>query len=243
MTDATEEKPKAPRSRATKTEDAPTKNIYQRMAAIASEVGVLEATKSDQGGVPFKFRGIDATVAHLTPLMNKYEVFAAPRVLSHVVTERPLNNGKLVKTTQLEVEFTFYGPEGDSVVAVTPGLADDFGDRSTAQAMSVAYRTALLQTFHIAAFGVEPEASGQAVINERDAAANAKIQNAANRQAPAAQAPATGQLIEAIKAAAAQKGMGPQDLNALGDRITGTTADVWFNDPAALDKILQEISK
>lgn len=247
QTETTEKPKRAPRSAASKTTEEPKLNIYQRIAAIATEVGVLEPTNNG-GGVPFKFRGIDATVAHLTPLFNKYQVFAAPKVLNHLVLERAAGN-RVVKTTQVEVEFTFYGPDGDSVVVVTPGLADDFGDRSTAQAMSVAYRTALLQTFHIAAFGVEPEVSGQEVINGRDAAMSAKVQAAAQASSGAAapqnqaQAKAQGELIEAIKTAAAAKNMGPQDLNELGNRITGQTPDVWFNDPASLDKILQEISK
>jgi len=41
---------------------------------------------------------------------------------------------------------TWYGPEGDQLSSVAAGEAFDSGDKATAKAHSVAFRTALLQT-------------------------------------------------------------------------------------------------
>ena len=47
-----------------------------------------------------------------------------------------------------------------SITATTGGLANDYADRSTAQAQSVAFRVALLQTFALPTHSPEPEQTG-----------------------------------------------------------------------------------
>src|SRR5690606_3994165 len=89
------------------------------------------------------------------------------------------------------VEYTFYAPDGSSVVVVTPGLADDFADRSTAQAMSVAYRVALLQLFHLPTHSKEPEETGEETMKQREGSGTAPkapkaVAAAQQRQAPTA---------------------------------------------------------
>ena len=46
----------------------------------------------------------------------------------------------------LTVRYDFYGPAGDSISATVAAESFDSGDKATAKAMSVAFRTALLQT-------------------------------------------------------------------------------------------------
>lgn len=236
-------------TRAKKAEE-PSLNIYQRINAISKEAGAL--APESKGGVPFAFRGIDGTVAHLTPFLHKYEVIAVPKVISSIITEREIlnpqtgtPNGKLVKTTQLEVEYTFFGPDGDSVVAVTAGLADDFGDRSTAQAMSVAFRLALLQTFHLPTHTKEPEESGQDVINEREnptassASKAPKAVAAAQKAAAGGAAPAGVSLVQLqgkAKALGQKLGKSTEELNKLGSEVG--TGD-WFNDAGAMTKLVK----
>lgn len=215
-------------------------NIYQRINAISQEAGAL--APESKNGVPFAFRGIDGTVAHLTPFMHKYGVFAAPRVLSHVVTEREAGN-RVVKTTQLEVEFTFYGPDGSSVTTVTGGLADDFGDRSTAQAASVAYRIALLQLFHLPTHTKEPEETGQEVINARDTGQTSAPRGPnAVEKAKAATAPAgagVSELQQKAKALGRKVGKTPAELNAKGAELSGGKEQAeWFNDPFIMEQIV-----
>lgn len=238
----------------TRAKAEPSLNIYQRINAISKAAGAL--APESKGGVPFAFRGIDGTVAHLTPFLHEYEVIAVPHVQSHLITERELinpqtgaPNGKLVKTTQLEVEYEFFGPDGDSVKVVTPGLADDFGDRSTAQAMSVAFRLALLQLFHLPTHTKEPEESGQAVIDAREGTGQAAapsgpkaVRGAQAKQAGAAPPANTGNLTQVqgkAKALGEKLEKTSDELNAMGLEI-GTEVGVsdWFHDLGAMTKLV-----
>lgn len=132
-------------------------NIYQILDRISNEAGAL--APEAKGGVPFAFRGIDGTVAHLSPLLRKYGVVVVPTVTQKAVSSAASGN-KVVTTTDLTTQFTFYAPDGTNVVATTAGLANDYADRSTAQAQSVAFRVALLQTFALPTHSPEPEQTG-----------------------------------------------------------------------------------
>lgn len=132
-------------------------NIYQIIDRISSEAGAL--APEAKGGVPFAFRGIDGTVAHLSPFLRKYGVVVVPTVIQKEVTSAPSGN-KVVTTTDLTTEFTFYAPDGTNLTATVAGLANDYSDRSSAQAQSVAFRVALLQTFALPTHSPEPEQTG-----------------------------------------------------------------------------------
>lgn len=149
-----------------KTEDKPT-SIGAIISRISEEAGALHKSRAAGGGVPFEFRGIDAVINHLAPHMDKYGVFSTSRVTHKETTPRPLfdregnPNGKAITQTDITVEYTFHAPDGSSVTTEVPGLAQDHADRSAAQAMSVAYRVALLQLFHLPTDSPEPEVSGE----------------------------------------------------------------------------------
>ena len=215
------------------TADASGMTIYQRINAISQEAGAL--APEAKGGVPFAFRGIDGTVAHLTPFLHKYGVFNTSKVVSVEVKSREIGS-RVVKTTEVVIEFEFFGPDGDSVTSIVPGLADDFGDRSTAQAMSVAYRIALLQLFHLPTHTREPEETGQAVM---DAAVGGGAQPPrATAPKPVAQAKAAppqagggiAQLQGQAKAIGQNLGLTPSELNDLGAEVSGISDPaVWYN--------------
>lgn len=166
------------------------KNIYQIISAISKEAGPLAAEKS--GGVPFAFRGINAVVDKLAPLLNKYEVITVPEVLEHKVTSNPSGN-KVVTTTEILAHYHFYAPDGTKVTATTAGLANDYADRSSAQAQSVAFRTALLQTFTLPSSDPEPEQTGV----EREAPS---AQSAAPAKPSVGQQKSVASMTEEIRA-------------------------------------------
>lgn len=227
-------------------------NIFQRIAAISREAGAL--APESKGGVPFAFRGVDGTVAHLTPFLNKYGVFLSPAGGSHVVTEREIVDkqgnptGRIVKTSQVEQSFDVYGPNGYGFTTSTYGLADDFADRSTAQAQSVAYRVALLQLFHLPTHTKDPEEAGEETQKQIAAATAGEATAAAPRgpkavetakAANAAPAPtAIGRLQAETKALGRKLGVESDELNALGKELSGgKEAEIWFNDPLIMEQI------
>lgn len=230
---------KKPRATAAKKVVEPELNIYQRINAISAEAGAL--APEAKGGVPFAFRGIDGTVAHLTPFLLKYGVFLSPVVQSHIVVPNAVGN-RTVKTTELEVKYKVYGPDGESdIEIVVPGLADDFADRSSAQAMSVAYRIALLQLFHLPTHSKEPEETGQLV---QDAATTAAprgpkaVEQA--KAAPAAPAGGITKLQAQAKALGKALGKGSEDLNALLAEHGDNEADP-FNSVSVLTKVVKAL--
>lgn len=225
-------------AKATTTRKAATadkRTVIERMLAVAEEVGVLEPTKS--GGVPFAFRGIDAVVASLSPFLKKHGVIVVPIETNHILTQREVGN-KVVTKAEVEVTYRFYGANGDHVDAKVPGQADDFADRSTAQAMSVAFRILLLQTFHIAAFGNE-EAHSEGVKNDREAAGQAAVDSARS------QAPKSNAGVEAVRDQI-MKVAGPKGFD--GDALNKMAADLslnenWFNDINALNSLLKAVQE
>jgi hypothetical protein len=56
------------------------------------------------------------------------------------------------------VKYTFVGPEGDTLTGSAPGEAMDSGDKATAKAMSVAFRTFLLQALSLPTNEPDPDA-------------------------------------------------------------------------------------
>lgn len=232
--------PKTGRTTAARAKE-PELNIFQRINAISQEAGAL--APESKGGVPFAFRGIDGTVAHLTPFLHKYGVFAAPKVLAATVTPREVGN-RVVKTTEVLVEYAFYGPDGSSVTTVAAGLADDFADRSTAQAMSVAYRIALLQLFHLPTHSKEPEETGEEVqkaiaSGQTATPSGSKAVNTAKAaSAPVAAGTEIKRLQQECKALGKNLGVSPDELNKLGTELSGgKTSDIWFNDTFVMEQL------
>lgn len=132
--------------------------IVQALTAVMRDVGaVAKRDRNPQGN--FNFRGIDAVTNAVYPALVEHGVVVAPRVLTYeygsVVVGR---NRTEMGHARLTVEFTFYGPDGDQLVAVCAGEAFDSGDKATAKAHSVAFRTALLQTLCLPTDDVDPDA-------------------------------------------------------------------------------------
>ena len=106
---------------------------------------VKKGDRNTQGN--FNFRGIDAVTNAVYPALVEHGVIVAPRVLDYQYGTVVVGHKRTeMSHARLTVEFTFYGPDDDQLVAVTAGEAFDSGDKATAKAHSVAFRTALLQT-------------------------------------------------------------------------------------------------
>jgi hypothetical protein len=227
-----------------KIEPEPPKNIYQLISLISAEAGALEPTTKQ--GVPFPFRGVDGVVNHLSPILRKHGVITVPEVLSAIVTPREVGQ-RVVKTTEVVTRFHFYAPDGTSVSATTAGLADDFADRSTAQAQSVAYRIALLQTFTLPTQSPEPEQTGQDVMENKGAKeAPRAVQNAQNGATTAQKTQADPKVEEwqttVREAWESAHGVGDIGYVQLGNKLNDTKDfKVWSSSIPKLQKLKEAI--
>jgi hypothetical protein len=119
--------------------------ITEALTAVMADVRAVGKSERNahQG---YQFRGIDAVVNAVGPAFRKHGVVCLPTVtkVEHEQTEVG-SKRTLTAVVRLQVLYTFVGPEGDSLTAEVAAEAMDSGDKATAKAMSVAYRTALLQ--------------------------------------------------------------------------------------------------
>lgn len=122
--------------------------IYSALAAVMSEIGVIEKgkTNSQQG---FKYRGVDDVMNALQPLLIKHKVFIVPEVLEQTREERTSTRGGTLIYSILKVKYTFYTDDGSFVSAIVIGEGMDSGDKASNKALSIAFKYACFQIFCI----------------------------------------------------------------------------------------------
>lgn len=133
--------------------------IQAALVAVMNDVNAVgKLEKNTHQG--FNFRGIDAVVNAVGPALRKHSVVVMPEVLDYTYGE--IEIGKDRKATghaKVKVAYTFYGPDGDSLTTTVVAESMDSGDKATAKAMSVAFRTALLQALCLPTTEPDPDAS------------------------------------------------------------------------------------
>lgn len=133
------------------------KKIHEALADVMEDVRAVR--KGDQNTHQrFMFRGVDAVVNAVGPKLRKHGVIVMPEVLEKSVDMAQTKNGAINYITKVTVKYTFTGPAGDQMVAVVPGEAMDMQDKGTAKAMSVAFRTCLLQALCLPTDDTDPDA-------------------------------------------------------------------------------------
>ena len=132
--------------------------IFGLIGQAMREIGAIgKDSKNAQQG--FMYRGIDAVMNALNPVMSKLGLFLCPEVLEQTREERQGRNGGTLLYSILKIKYTLYAPDGSSVSCVVLGEGMDSGDKASNKAMSVAYKYAAFQLFCIpTAEMVDPDA-------------------------------------------------------------------------------------
>lgn len=139
-----------------------TDTIHVLLAKVMADI--LPVGKKDRvesaNGPKYNFRGVDAVVNAVGPVLRLYGVVVVPELQSvsyqDVVTGKNRTPGRASMVT---VKYRFIGPAGDEVSAVVAAESIDSGDKATAKAMSVAWRTCLIQVFAIPTGDPDPDAA------------------------------------------------------------------------------------
>lgn len=133
-------------------------SVVEALSAVMGDVQAVGKTgRNTQQN--YSFRGIDDVVNAVGPALRKHSVVCLPRVLSKDYGSFSTRGGTTMHTCTLEVEFTFHGPAGDSLVCSAMGESADAGDKATSKAHSVAFRTALLQALCIPTDEPDPDST------------------------------------------------------------------------------------
>ena len=129
--------------------------IYESINQVMRDVTSLGKTQQNeyQG---FNFRGIDDVMNHCGPAMRKHGVVATPIKVVAVTGEKELRNST-AKCVDLIVTIRWANIEGDYMDMQVAAEAFDSGDKATAKAMSVALRTAYLQTLCLPTEEADPD--------------------------------------------------------------------------------------
>jgi hypothetical protein len=136
--------------------DKPT--VVEALAAVMGDV--REVRKADRNTQQnYQFRGIDAVMNAVGPALRKHNVVVVPLCEQANYRDVQTSTGKASRECTVLVRYRFYGPAGDHIECVAPGESMDFGDKGAPKAMSVAFRTVLLQALCLPTDDPEPDAS------------------------------------------------------------------------------------
>jgi len=132
-------------------------DIYAALAAVMDECkGVAKRDKNTHQN--FMFRGIDAVVNAVGPILRKHAVVVVPNVENVHYDVVQTSTGKPATACRVLVTYTFYAGDGSSIDARVAAEAWDAGDKAAPKAMSVAFRTALLQALALPTDESDPDA-------------------------------------------------------------------------------------
>lgn len=133
-----------------------TPTVHQAWSLVMDQVQTIRKTgRNNQQN--YNFRGIDAVLSAVGPALRANNVTVVPTAES-VETERYETKGNaLMQGVIVRMRYTVYGPAGDSFVGSAYGQAADSGDKAVPKAMSVAYRSFLLQALTVPTDDPEPD--------------------------------------------------------------------------------------
>lgn len=120
-------------------------NAKEIILAVMHDVQGLKKGQRNTQGSGYNFRGIDDVMNAVGPALRKHGGFIVPFVNSIDASTVPSKNGGALNTVRLTVTFEVHGTDGEPISGTVAAEAFDSGDKATAKAMSVAFRTFLLQ--------------------------------------------------------------------------------------------------
>lgn len=135
-----------------------TKTVQAAWADVMADVrGLAKGDRNAQQG--FNFRGVDAVMNAVGPALRSHGVSVVPVGVADVHTSSyTTKSGTVMRDVFLVVSYLITGPNGDTMPGAAAGEASDAGDKATPKAMSVAYRTFLLQALTLPTDERDPDA-------------------------------------------------------------------------------------
>lgn len=147
-------------------------NIYTLISKVMHDVGAVKKAERNNHQ-NFNFRGIDAVINAVSPAFRAHGIVTYPILITHEYeTVTVGQNRTQMGHARITVKYVFCAPDGSSIEVVVPAESMDSGDKATAKAMSVAYRTALLQTLCLPTDDTDPDAhtyERSSTVNDRPA--------------------------------------------------------------------------
>jgi hypothetical protein len=227
-------------------------SIVGLLSQVMEEVGAVK--KGDRNDhQKFNFRGIDAVVNAVSPALRKHNVVITPQVLDYQYeTVQVGNPAKNMASVRVMVRYTFHAPDGSTLETVVPAESFDSGDKATAKAMSVAFRTCLLQTLCLPTDDADPDSQSYERSAHPTAHRPVQRQMTGDREpgAPApvvpigGSKPASEKQVGMVKKLVRELGFDQQTaknfITATISREIGSTTELTLAEASAVIQLLQE---
>jgi len=137
---------------------AEAKSVYEAWTAVMHTVRSIEKSdRNTQQG--FTFRGIDATMQAVGPALREHGVMVIPTGTDIASEAYQTKSGTQMRNITVTMQYTVFGPTGDSFTGISYGEAADAGDKAVTKAQSVALRTFLLQSLMVPTGDADPDAT------------------------------------------------------------------------------------
>jgi hypothetical protein len=127
--------------------------------------GIAKLRKNkDQG---YSFRGIEDAMNEMSPVLIRAGITVTPSYSELSITPSESKSGTKLRFATIKGSFKFEAGDGSAMVTECYGEGMDSSDKAVSKAQSVAYRTALFETFVVPLMAVDPEgAEPQDAANE-----------------------------------------------------------------------------
>ena len=142
--------------------------VVALMIEVMRRVTYVGKDQQNTEGGRYYFRGIDDVINALGPAMREVGILCLPTVEWSDRASTKTTRGKDTRETLVRTRYTFYGPNGDSISAVTEGESLDSGDKGTAKAQTVAWRVAMIQEFALPTDEPDPDSFSYERGDDRD---------------------------------------------------------------------------
>lgn len=123
------------------------KTLIQKIAAITGELGAINKERKKNSALSYGYQSIDDVVNALNPLLAKYEIAIFEEIISLETSDVSIGTKQAVRAN---VQIAYHVTDGKTTI-VTHGAAIkiDYSDKSVTQAMSMAYKYAMIRLFAI----------------------------------------------------------------------------------------------
>jgi hypothetical protein len=142
----------------TKTDDATSLNLWQKLAAITGDIGSI-AKDGQNRDQKYSFIEYAAVAGQLRGLFAKYRVVCIPHMKKREAADFKSRSGANGIAVTIDFEFVFKNadkPEETETIEWI-GEAADYGDKATNKAATAALKYCLMRTFNISEKGDDPD--------------------------------------------------------------------------------------
>lgn len=137
------------------------RTVLKALCAVQKDLSEAGIAKADTNTFDnYKFRGIDAVLNAMAPILSKHGVIIIPSVKTCDIRTVTTSQGKPQNHAKVMTEFTLYDSEGDSITHSFFGEGMDRGDKAINKACTAAYKYFLFEAFCIPVEGT-PDADSE----------------------------------------------------------------------------------